>query len=214
MDWQRPYKMVATGVRGDVLAVLARGSEPMTGREIARRAGVSQQGARTALDDLEAQGLVIAREVPPAILYELNREHVAASIIDSLAQLRDAVFERIREHVSTWSPPPVNVTVFGSAARGDATTDSDLDVLVVRPDGAAEGSSWQEHAPRLADAIRRWCGNPAQILEYAEHEVRERSASHDRLLARIRREGRTVFGTPLDELTLSTRVSRHATQDR
>ena len=173
----------------------------MTGREIARRAHASQQAARTVLDDLEAQGLVFVRDVPPSYLYELNRAHVAADVVHSLVSLRDALFDRIRDHVQAWSPPPVNVTVFGSVARGDATAASDLDLLVVRPDDAPpQFSYWQDDAPRLADAVRSWCGNSAQILEYAEHEVRARSARQDRLLATIRREGRTLAGIPLDEL--------------
>jgi len=215
VEWAQPYRIIATGVRGDVLAVLARGTEPMTGREIARRAHASQQAARTVLDDLEGQGLVFVREVPPSYLYELNRAHVAADVVHSLVRLRDSLFDRIREHVNAWAPPPVNVTVFGSVARGDARTTSDLDLLVVRPDDTPpDFTYWQEHAPHLADAIRDWCGNSAQILEYQEHEVREQSARGDRLLATIRREGRTLSGTPLDELTLTERVSPRAAQDR
>lgn len=215
MEWQHPYRMVATGVRGDVLAVLAQGAEPMTGREIARRAHASQQAARTVLDDLEAQGLVFVREVPPSYLYELNREHVAASVLEPLMHLRESVFARIIEGVGGWSPPPASVTVFGSVARGDATTASDLDLLIVRPDSTShEFTYWQADVPRLEDAIRRWCGNSAQILEYSEREVRERSARGDRVLTAIRREGRTLFGATLDELTLHERVPADAAQDR
>jgi hypothetical protein len=215
MDWVQPYRLIATGVRGDVLTVLAQGTEPMTGREIARRAHASQQAARTVLDDLEGQGLVFVGEVPPSYLYELNRSHVAAEVLDALMRLRDSLFDRIGEHVSAWSPAPVNVTVFGSVARGDAATTSDLDLLVVRPDNApADFTYWQADAPGLADAIRRWCGNSAQILEYSEREVREQAARGDRLLTTIRREGRTLSGTPLDELTLTERVAPHAAQDR
>ena len=215
MDWNAPYRSVATGVRGDVLAVLALGAEPMTGREIARRAHASQQAARTVLDDLERQGIVVVRAVPPSYLYEINREHVAAAIIEDLVRLRELALDRIRERVSTWSPPPVNVTVFGSVARGDATTTSDLDLLVVRSDTSPSGFTyWDADVPDLADAVRRWCGNPAQVLEYSEREVRERSAGRDRLLAGIRREGRTLFGTPLVELTVRQHVHADAAQDR
>lgn len=209
MDWRHPYRVIATGVRGDVLAVLARGTEPMTGREIARLARASQQAARTVLDDLERQGLVSVREVPPAYVYELNREHVAAPVLEPLVGMRDVLFGRITEHVSAWAPPPVTVTVFGSVARGDATTSSDLDLLVVRPETEdPEFSYWQADLPELADLVRRWCGNPAQIVELSERDVRERSTQDDRLLGTIRSEGRTLYGTPLDELTLHERLAR------
>ena len=187
----------------------------MSGREIARRAQASQQAARTVLDDLETQGLVIVRQVPPSYLYELNREHVAASVLEPLVRLRESLFARITEHVRGWLPPPVNVTVFGSVARAHATPASDLDLLIVRPDATGpDFSYWHEDVPRLADAIRRWCGNSAQILEFSEREMRERSAGADRLLTAIRREGRTLFGTTLDELTLHARVRTDAGQDR
>jgi predicted nucleotidyltransferase len=187
----------------------------MTGREIARRAHVSQQAARTVLDDLETQGLVSVREVPPSYLYELNREHVAAPVLEALVHLRESLFARVREHVHGWSPPPASVTVFGSVARGDATATSDLDLLIVRPDRAGpEFTYWEVDVPRLADAIRRWSGNAAEILEYSEREIRERWSHGDRVLAAVRREGRTLFGATLDELTLHERLPADAAQDR
>ena len=64
------------------------------------------------------------------------------------------------------------------------------------------------------DTIHRHkTGNAAQILEYPLHDVRERSARGDRLLTTIRREGRALSGTALDELTVVDRVAG-ASQDR
>jgi predicted nucleotidyltransferase len=45
--------------------------------------------------------------------------------------LRESLFARIVEHVGAWAPPPLNVTVFGSVARGDAATGSDLDLRLL-----------------------------------------------------------------------------------
>lgn len=60
----------------------------------------------------------------------------------------------------------MHVSVFGSAARGDGDTDSDLDLLIVRhEDVAEEDPEWREQLHRLAEQIGRWSGNHASLHE-------------------------------------------------
>ena len=51
-------------------------------------------------------------------------------------------------------------------ARGDGSTDSDVDLLVVRPAAADEGDpDWQRDLTALEFAVPRWTGNPCEILD-------------------------------------------------
>ena len=71
-------------------------------------------------------------------IHELNREHLAAPVAEALAGLRLGLWKRMRSTLSSWNPKPVYGCVFGSAARGDGGTQSDVDVLLVRAPVAAE----------------------------------------------------------------------------
>ena len=73
------------------------------------------------------------RTVGRVHLYEFNRDHVAADAVIAAMGLRGKLFQRIKEKIEFWEIQPVSVAIFGSAARGDGNTESDIDVMIVRP---------------------------------------------------------------------------------
>jgi hypothetical protein len=169
---------------GQVLSVLAGTTRPLGGREVARLAGVSQNGAWKALGRLVDQGIVVAQPAGGrSILYTLNRDHIAAEPIIALTRLRSILIERLKEHLGGWEVEPIHASIFGSAARADGDTESDIDVLVIRPqDVDEEDERWRSQIDSLAAAVHSWTGNHAGIAEISERE-----------LARLRREGPPVI---------------------
>lgn len=139
MDTARPYLAICPTLDSDVLAVLAGTSRPLTGREVARLAGRrSHAGVLDALNRLAQHGLVDRQEAGRAFLFTLNREHLAAPAVDILAGLRTELLNRIRHTIETWQVAPTHVSLFGSTARAEGDTASDIDLFVVRPRGVAE----------------------------------------------------------------------------
>lgn len=146
---------------------------------------------RGALGRLAEQGVVEVSAAGAANLYRLNHDHLSAPHILALARLRDELLSRIREVVTSWQVSAEWVALFGSAARGDMRTDSDIDVFAVS-DGVGS-DSWDEQAQDLAQRVRSWTGNDCRILEMTPQQVREGAASDPVLLA-IAQEGLTVHG--------------------
>ncbi|HZL04582.1 MAG TPA: nucleotidyltransferase domain-containing protein, partial [Coriobacteriia bacterium] len=102
----------------------------------------------------------------------LNREHLAAGAVETLATLRQQLWARIAEHVRAWTDPPVAVVVYGSAARGDGNTASDIDQLVVRPATVGDDDpAWHDALTDLASRVARWTGNPCEVLDRSENEL-------------------------------------------
>ena len=197
MDISNPIQTLIPGGRGAVLSVLARSGEPLSGRRIAELAGPAVGSSRTAtiLPDLVRAGIVTAVERPPAVLYSLNREHVAADAISVMCDLRGALIDRIRAELSRWTTPPVTAWLFGSAARGDGDLDSDIDVLLVRPEMVDEDDPvWESQRTRLAEAIGRWSGNGTALIEFTDGELWEWRDSDERLLAEIESDGLHLAG--------------------
>jgi DNA-binding transcriptional ArsR family regulator len=195
MDFRRPLEAVTPTLDGDVLSVLARGDVEMTGREIQRVIGHgSHQGVRNAADRLTGQGVVSRRSAGNANLYRLNRDHVAASWIEGLADLAAQVLARLRDEIAGWEQAPVLVVLFGSVARGDGTPQSDLDLLVVRPSGCeVDAPVWREQVAELERLGTAWTGNDTRILEFAEQELAQ--ADQQDVLADAMRDGIELYGS-------------------
>jgi hypothetical protein len=179
----------------DVLDVLARAKTEMTGRQIQRMARRgSPQGIRNAADRLTRQGVVLRRPAGSAHLYRLNREHIATPWIEGLASLPEQIVARLRNAIGAWVQPPALAMLFGSVASGQATSDSDLDLLIVRPAGCdPDATTWQEQIAGLAVQATAWTGNDARIVEYGEDELAQ--ASTESLLRDVLREGIELHGS-------------------
>lgn len=190
MDLSNPIRSVVPAVQGDVLAVLARTDTPLSGRTVASLApGVSSSGVKLALRALTESGLVIAEPHPPAILYRLNRRHLAADAVTELASLRVRMLEAMRSHVASWEPAPWGVWLFGSAARGDGSAKSDIDVVVVWPSDGDEDPRRDAELERFTDDVEGWTGNPCSVIEYSREDFADLLASTERLARDLRADG-------------------------
>lgn len=191
MELQHPFALITPSVDGDVLAVLARADATFTTGQVHRLLpSVSQQGIRNSLQRLAEQGTVLADRVGNAYTYRLNREHLAAEHVVGLANLMSALLARLTRELDAWDPKPAYAAVFGSAARGTMTAGSDIDLLLVRPDGADE-DAWDAQTQALASRVTRWTGNDARTLVLDEADV----TPDEPVLRDVVAHGLTVAGT-------------------
>jgi hypothetical protein len=179
--------------------MLARGDTEFSGRELHRALGHSSHtGVRRCLERLVAVGIVLERSAGNALLYRLNRDHLAAPLIEALATLRLQLFERLRETVAAWEIRPTLAAVFGSVARGDGGTDSDLDIFLVRPTGIGEDDPvWRDQVIALEQAASAWTGNDARSLEYSQSEL-PRLQREEPVIAEIAADGIVLAGNLRD----------------
>ena len=201
MDFLRPIEAIVPGAQGRVLAVLAQTTAELNLRTIAQLAGVSQAQASRVLPVLVGLGVVERREVPPASLFRLVPAHVAARALLALARSCDVVLDEIGRLAGALPCPPVSVVVFGSFGRREAGPDSDIDLVVVRPDEIDEDDdAWAESLEGFRRDVRQLTGNPVEVLEVSAGEAASRLTGRSSAWADIRREGRVVHGLELDRL--------------
>jgi predicted nucleotidyltransferase len=185
-----------------ILTVLAGTTRPLTGREIARLLGrSSHSGVLDALNRLNEHGLVDREEAGRAFLFSLNREHLAAPAAESLAGMRGDLLDRIREAVAAWEIQPVHVSLFGSAARGDGDTSSDIDLFIVRPKGIVrEDMAWREQVDLLGRQVERWTGNSAGIVDEARSAVPRLRREESPIVHELRSDAIAIVGATPKEL--------------
>ena len=202
MDLSRPHMVLSPTLDGEAMRVLAGTTHPLTGREIARLAEQgSQTGIALALDRLVKQGLVLRQDVGAAALYTFNRLHLAAPAAEILAGLRSELRRRIRGEIEAWKTQPVHASLFGSAARGDGDTASDIDVLIVRPRPVdEEDPGWRDQVARLSDQIYLWTGNHAAVIELGHDEVGELQRTQPPIAASLRADAVSLAGLSVERL--------------
>ena len=86
---------------------------------------------------------------------------------------------------------PSRVVLFGSRARGDAGSGSDLDILVIEREPFGPGRSRLTEAGRLLKLLARFLV-PIDLLVYSEGEVERWRDTKNHVIARALREGRVL----------------------
>jgi len=134
-------------------------------RGVANLAGTSVQQTSVVLAHLASLGMVTRREAGTAALVGLERSNAAVVAVLALARLHDAVLGLLREEAHNISPAAASLVLFGSFVRGEARTESDLDVLAVRPAGVmVDDDGWTDALGRWRAAAQR-VANPVDLLE-------------------------------------------------
>lgn len=202
MQLNRPFATVTPTLDGDVLAVLATSDVTFTITQIQRiLTTASGEGIRKVLTRLTAQGVVLHDQVGRTNTYQLNTEHLAAEPIIALSRITATFLTRLERHLEGWGDALKYAAVFGSAATGRMTLDSDIDLLLVRAsdpenrDKNLDPDTWEQRVTELGRLVTAWTGNDGRVIEYTQDEIRAAGSSGEPLLNDVTREGLTVAGT-------------------
>ncbi len=90
---------------------------------------------------------------------------------------------------------PEQVILFGSHARGDTWTDSDIDLVVVEAEPFGPGRDRGAEETRLWRALAKF-HVPKDILVYSREKVDYWRNSLNHVLARALREGKVLYERP------------------
>jgi predicted nucleotidyltransferase len=146
-------------------------------------------------------GLVSRREVGSSSLVRLERENEAARVVLALAKLQESTMDRLTDAAHHVVPAPVSLIVFGSFARGEADTESDLDILAVRSSQvAADDNEWIDSLGRWEVDARKIVGNPVNMMVVSFDEVPSLLRRRSGPWQTIAREGIPLLGSPLSAL--------------
>ena len=202
MDLERPASVVLAAGTEAVLRVLAGSDRGLGVREVARLAGVSPTRASQVLADLGEHGLVLVEEHGAGRLCRLNRAHLAVEPLLGLAGLRGRLLEFLRSEVDGWRRRPMHVSLFGSLSRGDGTTGSDLDLLVIRAEGPNEDDEegWAEQLFESGERIFAATGNRASWFVTTPVELRRAVHTGEPIIAEWRRDAIHLTGRRLEAL--------------
>lgn len=165
---------------------------PASGRELARRAGVAHATASRILEELGRQGVVVRRRYGRADMHHLNGDHTLYTLVREMFAHERRVPEQLRTLLRSELQQVGGIAeayLFGSAARGDMTAGSDIDLAVVAPKRAeAEIAAPLE---QVSERVRKVFGSPLSLLvgDRSPHRTKGRGAWR-----RIAEEGIAIIG--------------------
>lgn len=202
MRLDRPLDdLFATGSHVCVLRALAHVPEdfPASARELGRRADVAHPTASRVLAGLRDQGAVLVERTPRADLYRLNRDHVLVEFLLELFEreeaARDELVSFLQNQIQRHAPFLTIALIFGSAAEGDMSPSSDIDLAVAcPPERLDDVEAAMEPVER---AVRRRFGNRLAVLVRPEPlgDLTKRGRAGARLWKQVLLQGIPVVGS-------------------
>lgn len=177
MRLQNPFSAISTtGIDSQVLTVLVRSEQYLTIREIHQLLPEqgSHQGVRLSAGRLVEQGMLLQRLTGRGYAFAFNGDHLLAAAVREIAQAKSELISRMSRVISGWQIQPLVATLFGSAARNEMDTYSDIDVLIVVADGVAVDLV-EELVSDFAAHVTLWTGNDLRPLIYQDSEVKPAS---------------------------------------
>jgi len=173
----------------------------VTGREATRLAGVSQIAQRS-LDEFVLVGVLECTVTSGAYHYRVNERNYLVPFLRSLFEAeekRQSMISDSLRHVLHRHPGVLSAVVFGSAARGEETAESDLDLLVVVEERKSK-ESVQEALRELASTFLSEHGVTLSPVLLTTSEVRQQMGDRDSFAAHAFSQSRNVYGPSVEEL--------------
>lgn len=196
MDVSHPIQDLVPGARGVVLEALVSLKHPESARGIHRRCEgqIAWRSVQVHLAELEKIGLVDVE----LNRYVLNDKHVLLAPLAAIASTRKNLISMLRERISSWSWQPVSANLFGSVARNESDSASDIDVLLVVEEKIADLDPWSTQCGDLEIDTRQQYGNYVRFIEMEPRELVESSAFVNDIIG----DAVLLAGCPLSELLI------------
>ncbi len=187
--------------RLEILQCLYDSGEPLTGREIARRAGFSPQQTHNELKALVSLGITERKIAAPSHLFTLNREHWVVKEVAGIIFEKEKTWlnELLREFSGKLPHSVKSLILFGSAARGRLRPGSDIDLLALVGNEKDGKEAAGYFSGRGAEMLSRYHYPLAPVILPID-EFRKRYKQRDKFAREILKTGRVVQGALLTEI--------------
>lgn len=191
----RPLALLYDAARTRVFDVLLSEPQPISGREVSRRAGLSATTANLKLQDLEDAGLVSSWGDGRSHRWQLRQDNLLVRQFRQLARVQDE--EAARIVIEALGAEPISVVLFGSVARGESGANSDVDLLLIAAD-QKQDLLFRRRSYEVGRSLRAVLGRPIHVL--VTYRAKFALDSGNEFIRSVLEDGRTIYGKPMTEL--------------
>lgn len=184
-----------------VIRELRHTTNGFTGREIAKRGGLSAPAAINALTHLESLKIINRRIGGRDHLFTLNLSNyfvkkILLPLLDAESQYYDLIVMELKKFLSKES---ISIILFGSVARKEETIKSDFDICIVFPN--LRGKSVLEKKIDICrDELYKNYGINLAPFNISLNEFRKRASRKKSPINEILKEGIVISGKSIQRL--------------
>lgn len=200
MKLNRPLEQIFSAKSNvSVLRTLNERSNGVSGREISRLTSLSLRTVQLTLAHLVRTGIVKIFVGNKEHLYVLNREnYFAKSLIEEIFKVEDNFRKSIYSEIKkTIGKDAISVLLFGSAARGNDTIESDLDICIVY---SANKKNIEAKISLLRSKLYQSHNITLAPFYTTLTKFRELNRNKRQPIAQIVKEGKIICGKNINEL--------------
>ncbi len=161
-----------------VLQWLADTEDGLHLRELERRSGLNKHGLARELHAMRDAGILVSTQVGNQIIYRLNPECTIYDEIRSIVRKTVGLAGVLREALEPFADRIHLAYVYGSSARGEERSDSDVDLMLVGAVSLREISSAIRAAGRT---LRRIINPTAYAVDEYDAELGVRNSFVERV---------------------------------
>ncbi len=186
-------------VKLKILRYLVSNPEGKSARGIAAASDVNHWQCSKTLKALHASGIISLKLTGNNHIYALNKSaYLVKEIIEPLFSKEKEYLGNMLKSSKTLSSKNVeSVSLFGSTARGENSSESDVDLFVVVKDGKEKVT---EQFDSEKQALRTEFGLKVSPYYVTEKELKNRFSQKDSLIKEVVRDYITIKGKTIGEL--------------
>jgi len=168
---------------------------PLNASQLAARTGLSWTAVSTVLDELAEMGVINSSSAGRANIHSLNRASIyVTDLIDPLLAAEERIPDDILADLSrTFAPHALALSVFGSYARGEQVSQSDIDVVIVAGDAPTKDLVEEAVDGYQAHFLAKY-GAPLSAIVYDVGEAAALSEVAPSFSAQLVGDALVVFG--------------------
>ncbi|WP_166999525.1 nucleotidyltransferase domain-containing protein [Paramicrobacterium fandaimingii] len=198
MDLDLPLADILGANGARILRRLGLVGTPLSMRRIAELTSVPIASASRELARFQRIGLVTRNDSGGASLWTLNRDHAFWGPLQDILATPQRIEQAIRSISSEMLTDNTTVALYGSFVRGEGTSESDIDVLVIWGTRSAEDER-EMILTTIRDRISTLTGNSVDIIAFDPADIHDLVEANDPLVNSWLADARTVAGMTVPE---------------
>jgi len=192
------------GSKIKILRFLFTEKDEHTGRRIAKGIKMSPSSTYTTLQEMKKEGLISARKKGNAILYNLQESnYVVKKLLAPLFEKEKAIYSDviffIRNYLMKHKNEIASAIIFGSVARKEETSKSDIDLLIIVKN-KNEKAKIEKALDKLSIEAAKEFSAAISAYTLTKLEIKQKHRKKQSIITSILESNRLIYGEPIERI--------------
>jgi len=175
-----------------------------TGRGIAKGIGMSASSTYKTLQKMKDEGLIGARKKGNAILYKLQENnHIVKKLLAPLFEKEKSIYgdiiSSIKKILFREKKEIVSIAIFGSVARKEETSRSDIDLIVIAKNKIGKTKIDKAMDELNIDMAEKF-GAAVSPYILTEAEIKRKHVEKQAVIRSILNNNQLIYGEPIERI--------------